>query len=356
MKGRKFTAKQKLKALQGWGGKTADVEWAAEKYKCAVSSLWIWKRLYDGTLDSLQNKSSRPKSPHPNAHKPDEIANIKRMLDENPHIAYTELYTELRAECAYSRCFWSMYKYIRKNLLRVPKEYELRENQPYETPDMIGIKWQMDVKYVPTICFAGTARQRFETTGERLYQYTMIDEASRERFLYGYQENSSHNTKDFIKRAVVYFGYVPHIIQTDNGLEFRNPAHAKPDTPHAAIDTMKKLGITHQLIRPYTPRHNGKVERSHRTDQERFYRYSKFDSIADLNEQMAAWLVRYNRTASTSLKNRYGKKVFQSPLDKRAELLEILAEQGGVTTLIDHKTQQEYSVRVRFLKNAKRTA
>ena len=38
---------------------------------------------------------------------------------------------------------------------------------------------------------------------------------------------------------------------------------------------LEQLGIEHKLIKPRTPRHNGKVERSHRKDQERFY-YNKF--------------------------------------------------------------------------------
>ena len=37
----------------------------------------------------------------------------------------------------------------------------------------------MDVKYVPTACYAGTDDEKF-------YQYTMIEEASRERFIYAY--------------------------------------------------------------------------------------------------------------------------------------------------------------------------
>jgi hypothetical protein len=35
----------------------------------------------------------------------------------------------------------------------------------------------MDVKYAPTVCYTGTIPQKF-------YQYTMLDEASRERFIY----------------------------------------------------------------------------------------------------------------------------------------------------------------------------
>ena len=46
------------------------------------------------------------------------------------------------------------------------------------------------------------------------------------------------------------------------------------------MDTLlKKLEIKHYKIRPRTPEHNGKVERSHRNDNERFYSYLKFYSI-----------------------------------------------------------------------------
>ncbi len=58
------------------------------------------------------------------------------------------------------------------------------------------------------------------TNSDKFYQYTIIDEASRERFIYPYKEQSSYSTIDFVKRAIVYFGYKPKIIQTDNGQEF----------------------------------------------------------------------------------------------------------------------------------------
>ena len=75
----------------------------------------------------------------------------------------------------------------------------------------------MDVKYVPSVCYVGT-------DGEKFYQYTMIDEASRERFIYAYNEQSSYATVDFVKRAIIYFGYAPETIQTDNGSEFTHSA------------------------------------------------------------------------------------------------------------------------------------
>ncbi len=50
--------------------------------------------------------------------------------------------------------------------------------------------------------------------------YTIIDEASRERFIYPFKEQSSYSTVQFIHLAISYFGYKPKVIQTDNGFEF----------------------------------------------------------------------------------------------------------------------------------------
>ena len=62
MKGIKFTAREKEKALELWG-KCGDYFYAAKKSKCTVQSLYRWRRQYDGTLASLENKSSRPHTP-----------------------------------------------------------------------------------------------------------------------------------------------------------------------------------------------------------------------------------------------------------------------------------------------------
>ena len=55
-----------------------------------------------------------------------------------------------------------------------------------------------------------------------------------------------------------------------------------------------RYGIRHKLIKPYTPRHNGKVERSHRKDNEYFYASHKFYSLKDFAVQLALHNRRYN--------------------------------------------------------------
>ena len=54
------------------------------------------------------------------------------------------------------------------------------------------------------------------------------------------------------------------------------------------------MGIRHKQIRPYTPRHNGKVERSHRKDNEMFYAKKTFYSLEDYNKQLRRYMNEYN--------------------------------------------------------------
>lgn len=122
---------------------------------------------------------------------------------------------------------------------------------------------------------------------------------------------------------------MPHTIQTDNGTEFTTPANAKEETMHIMDILLNKLRIRHKLIKPRTPRHNGKVERSHRSDQEAFYNHLTFYTLDELQEKMGAWLNRYNDRPHSQLRNKEGKRVWYSPRQKRAELLEILKECRG---------------------------
>ncbi len=65
--------------------------------------------------------------------------------------------------------------------------------------------------------------------------------------------------------------YTNQVIQTDNGAEFTYPKDY--NKLHPMDKLCEQFGIMHKLIRPRTLRHNGKVERSHRLDQERFYNF-----------------------------------------------------------------------------------
>ena len=81
----------------------------------------------------------------------------------------------------------------------------------------------------------------------------------------------------------------------DNGAEFtKRLGHTASPTPTLFEARLKQCGIRHKLIRPYTPRHNGKVERSHRKDNEYFYATHTFYSFDDFKKQLAVHSRKYN--------------------------------------------------------------
>lgn len=284
------------------------VSFVCRRYKISKSSLLRWNKKFDGTKASLIDKSHRPHSTHPNAHTQEELKWIQDFHRRNPHISVCELYGKLRSQKGYSRHPGSLYRVYRRLGFSsaAPSTKKLSKPKPYDTPTKLGVKWQMDVKYVPSVCYNGSTPQKF-------YQYTVIDEASRERFIYPYMEQSSYSTCDFLKRAIIYFKYKPLILQTDNGGEFTHIK--KTDRIHPLDILCNELAIEHKRIRPRTPRHNGKVERSHRNDQERFYNHMSFYSYHDLMLQMKRYLNRSNRIPMQTLG-------WKSPLEMRHELME----------------------------------
>lgn len=283
------------------------ISFVCRRYKCSKASLMRWNKKFNGSKESLLDKSHRPLSPYPNAHTEEELYWIKNYIRRNPNISLCELYGKLRVEKGYSRHACSLFRIVRKLKYPINTEYhEKYTPKKYDTPTNIGIKWQLDVKVVPKQCYTGKLPDKF-------YQYTIIDEASRERFIYPYKEQSSYSTVDFVKRAITYFGYKPETIQTDNGQEFTHIK--KTDKIHPLDNLLSSLNINHKLIKPRTPRHNGKVERSHRNDQQRFYSYLKFYSYDDLLLQMKSYLKRSNNIPMQTLN-------WLSPLEMRQKIIE----------------------------------
>lgn len=89
-------------------------------------------------------------------------------------------------------------------------------------------------------------------------------------------------------------------IQTDNGPEFVNN-QIETNLPTLFELTLKDLGMMHRRTRPYSPWQNGKVERSHKIDGERFYSRNEFTSEEDLKKKLKRYNARYNNIAKKVL-------------------------------------------------------
>lgn len=298
------------------------ISYVLRKYHISRTSLYRWNKAYDGTLESLMDKSHRPHSPHPNAHTKEEIKWIKDLLKrhKNDNLTLGKIWYKLRINKGYKRNIGSLYRVMRK--LGYYKQINITGTskyipKKYFTSSMLGEKWQIDVKYVTSICLSDKV-----PLDKKYYQYTCIDEAARERFLYWYDEHTPANTVDFVKRCISYFEYKPSEIQTDNGTEF-TWNQSKMKKLHPLDDLCLKLDIDHHKIRPRTPRHNGKVERSHRNDNERFYNTLIINNLEDLREKGKAYLERSNKIPMACLN-------YLTPLEKRKELI--------VSLLVQHNT------------------
>ena len=292
------------------GKRINSVRFVCRKYHCSKASLMRWNKRYDGTLESLRDESHRPKHTHPSAHTDEERRHIHNIMRRNPHFSPLALWHQLKAKYSYKRSPASLRRelkrlgYIETNTIKGTSKN--KHDKEYHTPSKLGIKWQIDVKDVPASCIGEELPPR-----TRFYQYTCIDEASRERYLYYYDDMGPAFTVNFIKRCLLHYGYVPNEIQTDNGSEFTYPMEASRE--HPVDKLLRTLKIRHHRVIPRTPQHNGKVERSHREDNRTFYSFTKFSSLEDLRRKGRRHMNEYNNTPMRPLD-------YKTPLEKRAEL------------------------------------
>ena len=259
---------------------------AAVKYKTNRQYIYRWKQRYDGSWDSLRDRSRRPLH-HPNQHTPQEISLISHMRRRNPNAGLVIFWVKLMQR-GYSRSISGLYRFLRKQKMMAVKPANPKYvPKPYEQMLFPGQRIQIDVKFVPSICLVNQAQ------GQSFFQYTAIDEYSRWRFVEAFEEHNTYSSAVFLDHLVKVFPLPIQCVQTDNGSEFtkRFTGTKREENLTLFEERLRQYGIKHKKIRPFTPRHNGKVERSHRKDNERFYATHTFYSFEDF----AAQLKVYNR-------------------------------------------------------------
>lgn len=156
---------------------------------------------------------------------------------------------------------------------------------------------EIDIKYVPE-----------RINGKRYYQFTAIDCATRWRYLKIYDNYANSDSVDFLETLMKIAKFRIRAIKTDNGPNFTNrylgyERSTDPMNPklHPLDILCQKHNIIHYLINPGKPAQNGKVERSHRTDQEMFYEQNEFKTLEELKQKIAVWNNQYNDLEHCSL-------------------------------------------------------
>ena len=268
------------------------VEETANHYRVCRKSVWKWKNRWDGTPASLEEKSRRPKT-CPRAQEPWEIKLVRRMRGKYKE----DLLLAYQKACQYG--YKRSYGCFKRTALReIPpkKKQKKRTLKPYQRAKYPGQKVQIDVKFVPRYCIAD---------GNKYYQYTAKDECTRWTYREMYAEHSTDSSRQFLISLVQHAPFLIREVQTDNGTEFTKRLIANDPTDKTAFEAeLERMGIIHHLIRPATPRHNGKVERQHRIDEMRFYRHMRMYSLEDGRKQLARYQQWSNDNIMTCLNMR----------------------------------------------------
>ena len=280
---------------------------AAIHYHTYRQYVYRWMKRYDGTLKSLEDRSHQPHS-HPNQHRPEEIKLIDDLRRRNPNAGLVVFWVKLKQR-GYRRSISGLYRFLRKrNQMAVKLPNPKYVPKPYEQMTYPGQRVQIDVKFVPASCLVGEA-----AIDGGYYQFTFLDEYSRFRYLEAFKDHSSYSAAQFIRHCTKSFPFIIECVQTDNGSEFTNRMNSsKTIRPTYFQKALAELGIQHKLIRVFTPRHNGKVERSHRKDNEYFYASHSFYSFEDYQKQLAVWQRKYNDFPMRPLNWRSPKQVLAS--------------------------------------------
>jgi transposase InsO family protein len=135
---------------------------------------------------------------------------------------------------------------------------------------------QLDVKFLRLKDKEGKAVKR--------YQYIAIDDATRIRALQIFSNHNQDCAIKFMDYVIEKFPFRISTVRTDRGHEFQARFHWHVEDQR----------IQHVYIKPRTPQLNGKVERSHRTDQTEFYQLLTYTDDVDLSSKLEAWENFYN--------------------------------------------------------------
>ena len=259
---------------------TGNVSATCRYYGISRQCFYKWRNRYDEYGEvGLRDRSSRP---HHSPNETDtEVVGKIMYLRQNYHFGphkiamYLKRYHDITISPS---GVWRILKRLGINRLPTSQRYKRHTKRwkRYEKPQP-GHRVQVDVKFLGR---QGTARTKY-------YQYTAIDDCTRIRVLRIYDRCNQDTSIRFLDYVFEKLPFRAEVIQTDNGAEFQSRFH------YHVLDA----GVGPVYIRPATPRLNGKVERSHRIDQEEFYRMLDgvvIDNTDLFNDRLQQWEDFYN--------------------------------------------------------------
>ena len=267
---------RKLRVLQH-AEKIGNARKACRYFGVGRSSFYRWRDAYQKNGEAgLKNAKSIPKNPANQT--PTEIVEKVLYLRRKYHLGpirivwYLARYHDIKISDA------GVYRILKRNgLNRLPRGTRMRKLHTKRYQKQVpGHHIQVDVKFLTFIGKRGEKVRRF--------QYTAIDDATRVRALKIYNKHTQANAISFIDHIIETFPFRIREVRTDNGHEFQAKFHWH----------VEDKGIRHAYIKRGTPQLNGKVERSHRSDQQEFYQLLSYKGDVDLEAKLDEWERFYN--------------------------------------------------------------
>lgn len=232
-------------------------------------SKWLAKYKYGG-LDEIMPRKPGPKKGKAHNKTSCEIEDrVVEIAKRNPFKGPQWIADEIESHIHQT----TVYRILKRRNIRYGPHYrhKRRKKKAY-CLDRPGREMQLDV------CFPfGYARDEVV--------YDIIDDCSRWVFAKVMPHQNTENTIGFLEELLKKVPFGIEAIRTDQGREFSKKV----------TEWLKTKGIEHHKNPPYTPQHNGKIERYHRTFKEdEASSWPFYGSIDELNYRLSLWLEHYN--------------------------------------------------------------
>lgn len=242
----------------------------ARHFGISTKTFYKWRRRYLASgknPDSLLDRSRRPKT-SPNITK-ERITNLIKTMRKKTKFGPDRIRFYLIKDYSISIPRSTIYAILKREGLIKKRKRMKKHFLMYNLPNP-GDNVQIDIKMIGGY------------STKRCVQYSAIDDATRIKFTRIYPERTNHYSVEFLDYITNKFPFKIRRLSTDNDSVFTNSYTGEPRTHplkmpriHPFSLKCKELKIKHKLNRPACPEQNGKVERSHRTDDEEFYRLHK---------------------------------------------------------------------------------
>jgi transposase InsO family protein len=241
------------------------------------ATFYRWKEVLAKESDAGLARRKPVAKSHPRQAPPEVVEKVLHLRSTHD-LGPVRIMWYLQRYHGIKHCDAGVYRILKRHgLNRLPRNVGRRAVHTARYAKQVpGHRIQVDVKSLSLKLSDGATVRRF--------QYTAIDDATRVRALKIYVRHYQVGAMNVLDCVIEKFPFRIHTVRTDRGHEFQAKFHWH----------VEDKGIRNVYIKPRTPQLNGKVERSHRSDQEEFYQLLTYVDDVDLEKKPAEWEQFYN--------------------------------------------------------------